>query len=221
MPFLAIWCRVIEHSKGHIMSTERGKFRYLTAGEIMYCRMIFGDAIEYSRVKIYNKKWIAMQKNDVAMTPNGNIYYPEGMFQEDFSSVGANDPDLRIFIHEMVHVWQYQHGYHVKLNGVFSFNKSRYSYELSEDRKLADYNMEAQADLIADYFLLLKFGDAGGYHLFESRYRCSDCTDDLIRRYKAVLSEFILNPHDKINLPGGRGRKISRSDKLRPRRGGP
>jgi len=52
------------------MSTPHGKFRYLTAGEIMYCRLIFGDAIEYSRVKVYNKKWIPMQKY---ILPEGRV----------------------------------------------------------------------------------------------------------------------------------------------------
>jgi len=201
------------------MSTPQGKFRYLTAGEIMYCRMIFGDAIDYSRVRVYNKKWIPMQKRNVVMSPNGSIYCPDG-FKEDFSVGGANDVGLRVFIHEMMRVWQYRHGYHFKLNGILSFNKSRYSYELSEGKALSNYNMEAQADLIADYFLLLRFGDVGGNYIFEERYRCGDCAADLIKRYKAVLSEFISNPHDRSNLPGGRSRKQNRRGELHSRRGG-
>jgi len=188
------------------MSTPHGKFRYLTAGEIIYCRLIFGDAIEYSRVKVYNKKWMPMQRSDVVMTPNGNIYYPDG-FKEDFSVGGASDADLQLFMHEMTHVWQYQNGYNVKLNGILSFKKSRYSYDLIEGKRLSDYNMEAQADLLADYFLLLKFGDIGAVYLSEKKYRCNDCSADLLLRYKAVLADFILNPHAKSNLPGGRERQ--------------
>jgi len=194
------------------MRAPKGKFRHLTAGEVMFSRMVFGEAIEYSRVKIYNKKWLPMQRDDVVMPPNGNIYYPIDLFKEDFSVVGLRDSDLHIFIHEMTHVWQCQNGYAVKFNGILSFRKSRYNYELSEGKKLSDYNMEAQANLIADYFLLIKFGERGIYYLSEEKSR-SKGYYDLISQYQNVLADFILNPHDKRNLPGGGGRRSVKDDR--------
>jgi len=182
----------------------------LTAGEICYSRMIFKDAISYSRVKVYNREWrvlLGLQKNDTVMTPNGNIYYPKGSFREDFSVEWPSSDGLRVFIHEMAHVWQYQNGYFVKWNGVrLSLDKSRYSYILSKDKRLSDCNMEAQADLLADYFLLLKFGDSGSARLFESKYRGGE-KSILLPLYEAVLADFILNPHDKSSLPGRRRRR--------------
>jgi len=189
--------------------TSKGEYRYLTAGEICYSRMIFKDAISYSRVKVYNREWrvlLGLQKNDTVMTPNGNIYYPKGSFREDFSVEWPASDGLRVFIHEMAHVWQYQRGYFVKWNGLRSFNKSRYSYELSEGKRLSDYNMEAQADLLADYFLLLKFGNSGSARLFESRYR-GEAKSFLLPLYETVLADFILNPHDERCLPGKRSRR--------------
>jgi len=186
----------------------KGRYRYLTAGEICYSRMIFKDAISYSRVKVYNREWrvlLGLQKNDTVMTPNGNIYYPEGMFREDFSIGGPGDEDLRLFMHEMAHVWQYQRGYFVKWNGIRSFNKSRYSYNLSEGKRLSDYNMEAQADLLADYFLLLKFGDSGSANLSELTYKGGGYRI-LLPLYRTVLADFLANPHDESNLPGRRRR---------------
>jgi len=205
------------------VTTPHGKFRRLTAGEFGFVRMIFKDATCTSRVKIYNRKWrmfLGMQKNDTAVTPNGNTYYPTELFREDFSIDGPGDAGLQLFMHEMVHVWQYQLGYHVKLSGVFSPNKSRYHYELSEDKRLSDYGMEAQGDLLADYFLLLKFGDLGRMYLSEGEYRCQGCADDLIPRYKAVLVDFLSNPHGEDNLPGRRGKRRSRTNNANPRRGG-
>jgi len=184
----------------------KGRYRYLTAGEICYSRMVFKDAISYSRVKVYNREWrvlLGLQKNDTVMTPNGNIYYPEGSFREDFSVGGPSSEGLRVFMHEMAHVWQYQRGYAVKWNGIRSFDKSRYSYSLSEEKRLSDYNMEAQADLLADYFLLLKFGNSGSVYLSESTYKGGEHRI-LLPLYERVLADFLLNPHDESNFPGRR-----------------
>jgi len=185
------------------VNTSEGNFRYLTAGEILSSQMIFGDAIDYSMVRIYNKKWMPMQKNDVVMSPNGNIYYPSGLFREDFSTGGPDDFGLKLFIHEMTHVWQHQRGYSVKLNGILSFSQSRYRYELGADKRLSDYNMEQQANILADYFLILKFGGFGSAHLFEHKYKFEG-PDTLLPLYRAVLADFISNPRDDNNLPGRR-----------------
>jgi len=154
-----------------------------------------------------------MQRKDVVMTPNGNIYYPEGLFREDFSVGGPSDINLRIFIHEMAHVWQHQRGYAVKLSGIFSFRQSRYQYELSAGKRLSDYNMEAQANMLADYFLLLRFGNLGSTYLFEPKYRNHE-QSALLPLYKSVLSDFILNPHDESSLPGRRNRR--QEDRVSP-----
>jgi len=183
------------------MPTPEGSFRGLTAGEISLSMMIFRDAIQYSRVKIHNKEYLpsGMQRNDIVMTPNGEIYYPKDLFKEDFSTGGLiTISDTQVFMHEMVHVWQYQHGCNVKLRGIFSFNQANYRYELDQKRKLSDYGLEAQANLIADYFLLLRFGIHGSNNLFEPRYRGKA---NLLPLYQHVLQNFLLNPHDRKNLP--------------------
>jgi len=193
------------------MSTPKGKFRNLTAGETGLIRMIFGDSISTSRVKIYHREWrvlLGMQKNNTVMTPNGNMYYPTGLFKEDFSTDVIHIEDLHLFIHEMVHVWQHQRGFSVIRKGMVSFDRSRYSYKLDEDKKLSNYEMEAQAELIADYFLLLKFGDLGSNHLAEQRYKYMD-RNTLLPLYEAVLADFLANPHDDNNLPGRRNNRRS------------
>ena len=57
------------------------------------------------------------------MTQTGEMYYPDAVYSSDYSSqtmhgdretvAGAS----HLFIHEMMHVWQYQKGYAVKLRG--------------------------------------------------------------------------------------------------------
>jgi len=79
--------------------------------------------------------------------------------------------------------------------------------------------MEAQAELIADYFLLLRFGDLGSRFLSEEKYRGQGIAD-LIPRYKAVLADFIFNPHDDRNLPGRRMRHINQRHGRSSEKGG-
>jgi len=50
-------------------------------------------------------------------------------------------------------VWQYQLGYNAKLVRAPRPNMS-YDYVLDEIRLFPDYNMEAQGDMLADYFLV-------------------------------------------------------------------
>jgi len=203
------------------MSTPKGKFRHLTAGEINLIRMIFGDSISISRVKIYHREWrvlLGIQNNNTVMTPNGNMYYPTGLFKEDFSSAGIDIGDLHLFIHEMVHVWQHQRGFSVIRKGMLSFDRSRYRYRLSADKRLSDYEMEAQAELIADYFLLLKFGSFGSRRLSEPTYQHKD-HNTLLPLYKEVLADFLANPRNDNNLPGRTNNRRSGIRSPQPRRG--
>lgn len=57
----------------------------------------------------------------------------------------------------MSHVWQYQRGVWVRMRGLVSGFIS-YEYSFESNKKLLDYRLEQQAQIIADYFLLRKFG---------------------------------------------------------------
>lgn len=63
-------------------------------------------------------------------------------------------------MHEMTHVWQHQHGMWVRIRGVFSW-VSTYKYVIDPNKNLSKYSMEQQAQIIADYFLLKKYGVSG------------------------------------------------------------
>ena len=72
------------------------------------------------------------------MTPDGEIYFHESEYREDFSI--AQPIDKNWFMHEMVHVWQYQLGYPVALRGAIRFGLN-YTYFLKRGKKLSDFNM--------------------------------------------------------------------------------
>jgi hypothetical protein len=109
------------------------------------------------------------------------------------------------FIHEMTHVWQFQLGYPVRLRGAIRIGLP-YGYSLGQDKRLCDYNMEAQGNLLADYFAL-KF--CGGQHrLYEQQYRAMP---DALALYDTVLARFLDAPSDRRNLPRRRPQALRRA----------
>ncbi|WP_241569934.1 type VI secretion protein [Rosenbergiella collisarenosi] len=88
------------------------------------------------------------------MSPNGKIYFKD-WYCDDFS--GKSFQYQHIFIHEMAHVWQFQCGKWVRTRGLASGFIS-YEYRLEKSKQLLSYRLEQQAQIIADFFLLDKFG---------------------------------------------------------------
>ena len=126
--------------------------RALTAGEIELARSIFGDAIDYGRVKIVRRRWWPFQPRGVVMAPTGNIHFhPDSpLWSDDFSKERLSLQGL--FIHEMTHVWQAQtrgRFYLVMMRHPFC----RYSYRLKAGRSFDRYGLEQQAELIRHRFL--------------------------------------------------------------------
>jgi hypothetical protein len=174
------------------LTTPEGGVRPLTSGEIAMARLLFKDAIDYSRVKVHNDEYLpfGLQPDDTAMTPNGEIYFNKKHFKEDFSSTDVYTKQW--FIHEMVHVWQYQLGYPVRLRGAIRIGLG-YDYELKAGAKLGDYNMESQGDLLADYFALK--------HLNAPQAMRQAQFAQQLALFEEVLNAFLTNPSDTANLP--------------------
>ena len=74
------------------------------------------------------------------MTPNGELWYRKSMYREDFSANSVFVEDKYVFIHELGHVWQHQHGQWVRMRGAFSW-AAEYTYRLDKE-KLTDYSLE-------------------------------------------------------------------------------
>jgi hypothetical protein len=173
---------------------KQQRFRSLTAGETAMARCLFADAIAYHKVRIYNRRYLpfGLQPRNCAMTPNGAIYFHKSCCLLDFST-GSEDA-RHWFMHEMVHVWQHQLGYPVRLRGAVRLGLS-YRYDLIPGRTLADYNMEAQGDLLADYFVLKHLKSSAS--LRQPRYA------DQLGPYEEVLAGFLADPSNRRNLPKG------------------
>jgi hypothetical protein len=173
--------------------------RPLSAGEIRMASLLFGDAIDYARVRVHNRRYLPFQPRNCCMTPNGSMYFHHSCFLPDYAR-GAPGA-IHWFMHEMVHVWQHQLGYPVRLRGALRIGLS-YGYTLREGKTLADYNMEAQGDLLADYFMLRHMNKPEAMR--QQRYAGSR------ELYEAVLARFIADPADRANLRRGPARWLAR-----------
>jgi hypothetical protein len=126
--------------------------RSLTPGEIALARSIFGDAIDYSAVRLVRGKWWPFQPRNAAMAPNGNIYFhpAAGGWSEDFA--GESLQRQGYFIHEMTHVWQAQKGGRLYLP-LMRHPFCRYRYQLTSGKPFRRYGIEQQAEIVRHRFL--------------------------------------------------------------------
>jgi hypothetical protein len=124
------------------------------------------------------------------MTPNGAMYFHKSCCLVDFST--GSESACHWFMHEMVHVWQHQRGFPVRLRGAVRIGLN-YRYVLAMDKTLSDYNMEAQGDLLADYYVLRHLGSTAAM----SQPAYANC----LALYEQVLAAFLADPGSRKNLP--------------------
>lgn len=125
--------------------------RPLTDAETRLAASVFGDSIAYAQVEIAQRKFMFFQPSNVVMAPRGTIHFhPRCEFYcEDFSTAPLSIRAL--FIHEMVHVWQYQQGISLILR---RHPFCRYSYAIKPGQPFHKYGLEQQAELVRHAYLL-------------------------------------------------------------------
>jgi hypothetical protein len=126
--------------------------RPLTDGEVALARSMFGDAIDYGRVRIVRGKWWPFQYKGIVMAPTGNIHFhpDDPRLVDDFSAAPLELQGL--FIHEMTHVWQAQTRGRFYLP-LMRHPFCRYGYDLVPDQPFGLYGLEQQAELVRHAFL--------------------------------------------------------------------
>lgn len=182
------------------LHAQRG--RPLTTGEIAMASLLFRNAIDYQRVRIHSRRYMPFQPKNCCMTPNGSMYFHASCFLDDYAQ--ATTSGQHWFLHEMVHVWQHQLGYPVRLRGAVRLGLP-YNYELHADALLSDYNMEAQGDLLADYFVLKFLGRPEAMR--QRRYQHD------LALYERVLAGFLRDPASRENLHRGLARQLAHSSR--------
>jgi len=79
----------------------------------------------------------------------GPVAYPDCSSNKLWSPFGRIDG---VFVHEMVHVWQYFHGYNVKLSFVWAQTVGE-GYELDLGKSWLDYNVEQEATIVERWYI--------------------------------------------------------------------
>ena len=168
--------------------------RIMTTGEIKLASQIFKTSIDYSKVIIHDKKYIFFQPENSGMTPNGEIYM-NGSYSKDYSKLNGRGKGF--LIHELVHVWQYQLNIlnpitaAISENFAHAFDYSRaYRYTLDKQKDILDYDIEQQAAIIEDYYLIYKTG------LSPVRGHMQNTLADAKNNqlFQSVRAKFLLNP---------------------------
>lgn len=79
----------------------RPSWRPLTEGETAMASRLFGAAIDYPRVRIYNRRYLpfGLQPVNCAMSPNGHIFFHKSCCLVDFST--GTEHARHWFMHEM------------------------------------------------------------------------------------------------------------------------
>jgi hypothetical protein len=167
-----------------------GGIRQLTIGEIALAKTLYGYSIRYHLVWVHRESYLPfnLQPVDVAMSPNGEMWFREETYSPDFSL----EKDLKkkyIFIHEMMHVWQTQKGMFVRTRGLFS-GIADYTYNFDQV-DLLHYGLEQQASIVSDYWLVKYFGLENNEHLLKYRdLFLKETVYFLLQKYENLLKGF-------------------------------
>jgi len=143
--------------------------RRLTAHEIAEARLVFGSGLNYYRAFVVENTELpnviarfgrAPRPNAVAL--GDTCYFPETL-RTTPDVIGRGElRSMAWLIHELTHIWQYQHFGWVYLTRALSVQlrsgREGYRYSLAPGRRLSDYNMEQQGDIARDYYCALKTG---------------------------------------------------------------
>jgi hypothetical protein len=127
--------------------------RSLTLPERDLAVSIFGDAIDYDRVRINRRRWWPFQPRRVTMAPDGHLWFhPDAPHYRD--CFGCADVTSQAhFIHEMTHVWQAAQRGKWWLP-LMRHPFCRYDYTIIPGKPLHRYGIEQQAEIVKHAFLL-------------------------------------------------------------------
>jgi len=139
------------------MRLFKWKIRKLNPEELTLGKSIFHDSINYNLVRVDDNATFGIKRIAIAYVSFNVINFQKEIKKE-------------IFIHELVHIWQYQHFGSVYIGRAIKAQKSLEGYDYGGVEKLytimmkggslLDFNFEQQADIIEDYFKIKKQKDS-------------------------------------------------------------
>jgi hypothetical protein len=133
-----------------------GRWRRLAQGERALAAQVFGDSLDAGRVRLlaipfWTRPFVA---------GGGLMVWPARTARADFAAPDAPVAEQAMFVHELVHVWQAQHGLNLLLAKLRAGDgPDAYAYDLAGRPRFSALNLEQQAMVVEDAFRRLH-GDA-------------------------------------------------------------
>jgi len=125
-----------------------GEKRLLTDGEIALGRTVFGDEIDWPRVRVFQTRPLGFG----AMVPLGRtIVFSKWRAARDFANASLDEQGW--FVHELMHVWQAKRGVLLAGAKLGALGKGAYIYKSRKGVRLKHYNIERQAEIARHLFL--------------------------------------------------------------------
>ena len=126
------------------------KTRSLSQEEIQLAKTIYGDSIDYKRVRIDNNPRLIPAQGLAAYVGVNTINF-------------AKEKSDTLFIHELIHIWQYQHLGSVYIPRALRAQMTKEGYNYNGNKGLAEaknksilsFNYEQQGDIARDYFCII------------------------------------------------------------------
>lgn len=132
-----------------LMRFFKWNLRSLTDEESALAKSIFGDNIRLELIKIDDAARFGTRKVAAAYVSFNTINYFQKIRKE-------------VFIHELVHIWQFQHFGSIYIARAIKAQRSKAGYDygglpnlyhqMMKGAKLTDFNFEQQADIIEDFY---------------------------------------------------------------------
>jgi hypothetical protein len=128
--------------------------RPLTEAEIEFARVAFGEEIAWRGVGVIQvSPWLGFG----AMVPFGRtILFARWRAWSDFAQAPLGEQGW--FVHELMHVWQAQRGIVLAGAKLGALGKGAYLYKPRAGARLAEFNIERQAE-IARHLFLARMGE--------------------------------------------------------------
>lgn len=160
----------------HLLQTVKINTRRLTAVEEKEARIIFGNRINYGKVRIDEASFLAWLGTKLKRCSGMGVATFHTVNFNRKLNTAAGSSDMKWLIHELTHVAQMEHTGSQYLIEAFHAQASEgYAYRAGEKKHFRNYNREQQACIVADYYIArCSGGSTAAYDPYIAELRAGD-----------------------------------------------
>ncbi len=179
--------------------------RNLSSHESIQAQLVFGASIAYDRVAIFEEiawpNWVGRigswftrteAPENIAVTLGNKLFFPKHLSTDNPDDLVGSLNDMAWLIHELTHVWQYQHfGVAYFPQAVWAhlrYGSKTYDYGFERGldaafalgERLENFNREQQGEIARHYYYRLKQGkDVSAWLSFISEFQTNTSSTPL------------------------------------------